>query len=130
MKLQWYCCAAATLVVLGGCAHGSGDDLLGKWTNHHVEAKQPAIVSIEFAPKNTVTINAIDAFAATGWHSPTMSTGQYQVVTPNRLKITEELGSAMVDYHIDGTQLVLSGDGLAQVLGKDEPPQTLDKTSQ
>jgi hypothetical protein len=118
------------LVILAGCGHGSGDALLGKWTNHHVEAKQPAIVSIEFLPKNTVTIDAIDSFAATGWHSPTTSTGQYQVITPNRLKITEELGSTMLDYHIDGTQLVLSGDGLAQLLGEAEAAQTLDKTSQ
>ena len=130
MKPQWYRCAAVTLVILGGCGHGSGDALLGKWTNHHVETKQPAIVSIEFLPKNTVTINAIDAFAATGWHSPTMSTGQYEVVMPNRLKITEELGSTTLEYHINGTRLVLSGDGLAQLLGKTEGPQTLDKTSQ
>jgi hypothetical protein len=130
MKLRWYCCAAVTLVTLGGCGRGSGVALLGKWTNHHVEAKQPAIVSIEFLPKNAVTINAIDAFAATGWHSPTTSTGEYQVVTPNRLKVTEGLGSTMLEYHINGTRLVLSGDGLAQLLGKAEPLQTLDKTSQ
>ena len=55
---------------------------------------------------------------------------QYQLITPNRLKITEEFGSAMLDYHIDGTRLMLSGDGLAQLLGKAESPQTLDKTSQ
>ncbi|MBV9719236.1 MAG: hypothetical protein JOZ77_07945 [Candidatus Eremiobacteraeota bacterium] len=130
MKPRWYWCVAVTLVILGGCGHGSGDALLGKWTNHHLEATQPAIVSIEFLPKNTVTINAIDAFAATGWHSPTTSTGQYEVVAPNRLKITEELSSAMFNYHIDGMRLVLSGDGLAQLLGKAEAPQTLDKTSQ
>jgi hypothetical protein len=130
MKLRWYCCALVTLVTLGGCGRGSGDALLGKWTNHHVEAKQPAIVSIEFLPKNTVTISAIDAFAATGWHSPTTTNGEYQVVTPNRLKITEELGSAVLDYHADGARLVLSGDGLAQLLGRGEPPQILEKTSQ
>jgi hypothetical protein len=130
MKLRSYFCARATLVMLAGCGHGSGDALLGKWTNHHVVAKQPAIVSIEFLPKDTVTISAIDTLAAAGWHSPTMSTGQYQVIAPNRLKITEELGSAMLDYHIDGTRLVLSGDGLAQLLGKPEARQALDKTSQ
>lgn len=130
MKPQWYYCVGTTLVILAGCAHGSGDALLGKWTNHHVVAKQPAIVSIEFLPKSTVTIKAIDTFAAAGWHSPTTSTGQYQFITPNRLRITEELGSAMLDYHIDGTRLVLSGDGVAQLLGKPEAPQTLDKTSQ
>jgi hypothetical protein len=118
------------LVLIGGCGHGSGDALLGKWTNQHVASKQPAIVSIEFLPKSTVTINAIDTLAAAGWHSPTTSTGQYQVITPNRLTITGELGSAMLDYHIDGTRLVLSGDGLAQLLGKPESPQALDKTSQ
>ncbi len=106
----------------------AGGALLGKWTNHHVVAKQPAIVSIEFRPKSTVTINAIDTSAAAGWRSSTTSTGQYQVITPNRLKITEELGSAMLDYHIDGTRLVLAGDGLVQLLGKAETPQTLDKT--
>jgi hypothetical protein len=130
MKLQRYCCAAAKLVLLGGCAHGSADALLGKWANHHVAAKQAAIISIEFLPKGTVTISAIDTFAAAGWQSPTTSTGQYQVIAPNRLKITEELGSAVLDYSIDGTQLILSGDGLAQLLGKSEPAQTLDKTSQ
>ena len=94
MKPQWYHYAVVTFVILGGCAHGSGDALLGTWTNHHVEAKQPAIVSIEFLPKNTVTINAIDIFAAAEWHSPTTSTGQYEVITPNRLKIAEGVGSA------------------------------------
>lgn len=120
------------LLILAGCSHGSGEDaLLGKWTSHHVATKRPAIVSIEFLPKGTVTISAIDAFAAAGWHSPTTSTGEYQVIAPNRLKVTEELGSAVLDYHIDGTQLVLSGDGLAQLLGnKTEAPQELDKTSQ
>lgn len=96
---------------------------------HHVVAKRPAIISIEFLPKGTVTISAIDAFAAAGWHSPTTSTDQYQVAAPNRLKITEELGSAVVDFHIDGTRLVLCGDGLEQTLGKAEPPQALDETS-
>lgn len=66
MKPQWYLCVGATLVILAGCGRGSGDALLGKWTNHHVAAKQPAIVSIEFLPKSTVTINAIDTFAAAG----------------------------------------------------------------
>ena len=118
------------LVLIGGCGHGSGDALLGNWTNQHVASKQPAIVSIEFLPKNTVTISAFDTFAAAGWHSPTTSTGQYQVIAPNRLKITEELGSAVLDYHADGARLVLSGDGLAQLLGRGEPPQILEKTSQ
>jgi hypothetical protein len=81
-------------------------------------------------PKDTVTISAIDAFAAAGWHSAMTSTGQYQVITPNTLKITEELGSTVVDYHIDGTRLVLSGDGLERLLGKAKPPQVLDETSQ
>lgn len=78
----------------------------------------------------TVMISAIDALAAAGWHTPTTSTGQYQVIAPNRLKITEELGSTVVDYHVDGTRLVLSGDGLERLLGKTEPPQVLDETSQ
>jgi hypothetical protein len=130
MKLQCGCCVAAAFVILGGCAHGSADALLGKSTNHHLAAKQPAILSIEFLPKSTVTISAIDALAAAGWHSLTTSTGQYQVIAPSRLKITEELGSTVLDYEIDGTRLVLSGDGLTQLLGKSEPAQTLDKTSQ
>jgi hypothetical protein len=131
MKLQRHCYAAAALVIFGGCTHGSGEDaLLGKWINHRVIAKQPAIVSIEFLPKDTVTITGIDAFAAAGWHPATTSTGQYQVIPPNRLKITEELSSTVLDYHIDGTRLVLSGDGLERLLGKTEPPQVLDETSQ
>ena len=77
-----------------------------------------------------VTISAIDAFAAAGWHSPTTSGEQYQVIAPNTLKITEELGSTVVDYHVDGTRLVLSGDGLERLLGKTQPPQVLDETSQ
>jgi len=131
MKLHGHRYAAAALVILGGCTHGSGEDaLLGKWINHRVVARRPAIVSIEFLPKDTVTISAIDAFAAAGWHPATTSTGQYQVIAPNRLKITEELGSVVVDYHVDGTRLVLSGDGLERLLGKTEPPQVLDETSQ
>jgi hypothetical protein len=131
MKLHGHCYTAAALVILAGCTHGSGEDaLLGKWINHGVVARRPAVVSIEFLPKDTVTISAIDAFAAAGWHSSTTSTGQYQVIAPNTLKITGELGSAVVDYHIDGTRLVLSGDGLERLLGKAEPPQVLDKTSQ
>jgi hypothetical protein len=131
MRLHRHCYAAA-LVILGGCTHGSGQDaLLGKWVNHRVVARRPAIVSIEFLPKDTVTISAIDALAAAGWgHPTTTSTGQYQVIAPNTLKITEELGSAVVNYHVDGTRLVLSGDGLEQLLGKTEPPQVLDETSQ
>jgi hypothetical protein len=131
MKLYGHCYAAAALVILGGCTHGSGKDaLLGKWINHRVVAKRPAIVSIEFLPKDTVTISAIDAFAAAGWHSTPTSTGQYHVIAPNTLKITEELGSTVVDYHADGTRLVLSGDGLERFLGKTEAPQVLDETSQ
>lgn len=126
---QRLCCAVAALVVIAGCAHGSGENqLIGKWTNHHLVPKQPAIVSIEFLPKNTVTISAVDALAAAGWHPQTTSTGQYEVIAPNKLKITEPLGSTVLDYHIDGTALVLSGGGLAQLLGKAAPPQALDKT--
>ena len=121
---------AAIALALAGCSRGSSDELLGKWTNHHVVAKQPAIVSVEFLPKDTVTINAVDALAAAGWHRQTTSTGQYQVIAPGKIKITEELGSAVLSYHVEGTQLVLSGDGLAQLLGRAEPPQRLDKTSQ
>lgn len=129
MKAHSHCWVAAALVMLGGCARGSGDALLGKWANHHLAAKRPAIVSIEFLPKSTVTISVIDTFAAAGWHSATTSTGRYQVIAANRLKVTEGLGSAVLDYRIDATRLVLSGDGLAQLLGKSEAPQTLDKTS-
>ncbi len=124
-----YRCVVAALAVVAGCSRGSGEhQLLGKWVNHHVVAKQPAIVSIEFLPKYTVTISAVDALAAAGWHRQTTSTGQYEVVAPNKLKITEELGSTVLDYRADRMQLVLSGDGLAQLLGKAEPPQVLDKT--
>lgn len=119
----------AVLVIISGCSQGSGEEqLLGKWANHHVVAKQLAIASIEFLPKDTVTISAVDALAAAGWHPQTTSIGQYDVIAPHKLKITDELGSTVLDYHINGTQLVLAGDGLARLLGKAEPAQALDKT--
>jgi hypothetical protein len=119
----------ATIATLAGCSHGSSDDqIAGTWTNHHVVAKQPAIASMEFLPKNTVTISDIDALAAAGWHRQTTSTGQYEIIAPGKLKITEELGSTVLDYRVDGTRLVLSGEGLSQLLGKPAPPQTLDRT--
>ena len=124
----WFRCAVAAFVIVAGCSHGSdSDQLAGKWANRHVVAKQPAIVSIEFLPKGTITVSAVDALAAAGWHPQTTSTGQYEVIAHGKLKITEDAGSAVLDYRIDGTQLVLSGDGLAQLLGKATPPQTLDK---
>jgi hypothetical protein len=126
----FYCCAVATLAMVAGCSRGANGQLLGKWANHHVVAKQPAIVSIEFLPKDTVTISVVDALAAAGWHRQTSSTGQYEVIAPNKLKITEELGSTVLDYHVEGTQLVLSGDGVAQLLGKSQPPQVFDKVGQ
>lgn len=130
MRLALQYCAITALVILAGCSHESAEDqLIGKWENHHVVTKQPAIVAIEFLPKNTVTISDVDALAASGWHHQTTSTGQYEVIAPGRLKITEELGSTVLDYHVDGTQLILSGDGLAQVLGRAEPPQALDKAA-
>ena len=125
------CRFIVAIVIIAGCSRTSGDDrLLGTWTNHHVVAKQPALVSIEFLPKNTVTISALDALAAAGWHRQTKSTGTYEVIAPNKLKITEELGSAELDYQVDGAHLTVSGHGLAQLLGKDEPPQALDKAAQ
>jgi len=128
MRLALQCCAITALVIVAGCSHESGEEqLIGKWANHHVITKQPAIVAIEFLPKNTVTISDVDALAAAGWHRQTTSTGRYEIVAPGELKITEELGSTVLDYHVDGTQLILSGDGLAEVLGKAEPPQALDK---
>jgi hypothetical protein len=130
MRLALQYCAITALVMVAGCSHESDEDqLIGKWANHHVVTKQPAIVAIEFLPKNTVTISDVDALAAAGWHHQTTSSGQYEVIAPGKLKITEELGSTVLDYHVDGTQLILSGDGLAQVLGKTEPPQALDKAA-
>lgn len=129
MKRALWFSAAAIALATTGCSRGSSEALIGKWTNHHVVAKQPAIVSIAFLPKDTVTISVVDALAAAGWHRQTTSSGQYQVIAPDKVKITEELGSAVLDYHIEGTQLVLSGDGVAQLLGRAEPPQTLNKTS-
>ena len=123
--------AMAALTLIAGCAHGSSrDQLIGTWTNHRVVAKQPAIVSVEFLPKDTITIVAVDALAAASWHHATTSTGQYEVIAPSKVKITEELGSTVLDYRVDGSELVLSGEGLAQILGKAAPPQTLDKTGQ
>jgi hypothetical protein len=130
MRLALQYCAITALVIVAGCSHESGEDqLIGKWANHHVVTKQPAIVAIEFLPKNTVTISDVDALAAAGWHHQTTSTGKYEIVAPGKLKITEELGSTVLDYHVDGKQLILSGGGLAQVLGKPEPPQALDKAA-
>lgn len=127
----WYCHLIAALMIIAGCSRGSSNDrLLGTWTNHHMVAKQPALESIAFLPKNTVTIGAVDALAAAGWHPQTTSTGQYEIIAPDKLKITEGLGSVVLDYHIDGTRLILSGHGLAQLLGKDEPPQALEKSAQ
>lgn len=124
----WFSCAMVALVLIAGCSRESDNDqLAGKWANRHVDAKQPAIVSIEFLPKGTITLSVVDALAAAGWHSATTSTGQYDVIAPDKLKITEELGSVVLDYHIDGTQLVISGDGLARLLGKAASPQTLDQ---
>jgi hypothetical protein len=118
------------LVIVAGCSHESGaDQLIVKWANHHVVTRQPAIVAIEFLPKNTVTISDVDALAAAGWHHQATSTGQYEIVAPSKLKITEELRSTVLDYHVDGTKLILSGDGLARVLGKPELPQALDKAA-
>jgi len=34
-------------------------------------------------------ISAIDALAAAGWHSPTTSTGQYQVIAANTQVLDE-----------------------------------------
>lgn len=125
---RWFWCATAAFVLIAGCSRGSDNDqLAGKWANHHVVAKQPAIVSIEFLPKGTIALSVVDTLAAVGWHPQTTSTGQYDVIAPDKLKITEDLGSVVLDYHIDGTQLLLSGDGLAQLLGKAASPQTLDK---
>ena len=119
--------AVAALLAIGSCAHGSEQDaLIGRWTNHHRAAKQPAIVSIEFSPKNTMTIITIDALAEAGWHPQTASTGRYEVIGPGKLKLTEAVGAAVVDYRIDNRRLVLSGRGLAQVLGTETAPQALD----
>ena len=120
--------AVAALLAIGSCVHGSEQEaLIGRWTNHHRAAKQPAIVSIEFSPKNTMTINAIDALAAAGWHPQTASTGQYEVIAPGKLKLSEAVGAAVVDYQIHDARLILSGHGLAQVLGTETAPQALAK---
>jgi hypothetical protein len=117
----------AAAAIAAGCAHrASNDDLTGTWTNAHRSAKQPAIVSMEFVGAHTVTIAAIDTLAAAGWHPPTTATEHYRIIAPGKLEIDAQLGSVVLDYQIEDGRLVLSGHGLAQVLGKDEPPQTLD----
>jgi hypothetical protein len=127
----WIRRTVAALVIVFGCSQAArGDQLAGKWVNHHLVAKKPAVVSLEFLPKDTITITVIDALV--NWHPQhpeTTSTGQYEVLSPNELKITEGLGSVVVDYRIAGTKLVLSGDGVAQLIGirTNQPPQTLDK---
>ena len=117
------------LLVMAGCTLGSGQDtLVGKWTNHHRAAKDPAIVSIEFFPKSTVTITTLDALGAVGWHPQSASTGQYEVIAPGKLKLTGTAGAAVLDYRIESRRLVLSGDGLEQVLGAKTARQTLDRS--
>jgi hypothetical protein len=119
---------ALLVLVLTACAHGPDDArLVGTWTNHHRAARQRGVVSIAFLPQNTVTIELVDALAAAGSHKQTTATGQYTVIAPGELKLTEEIGSAVLEYRIDGTRLTLSGQGLARVLGSDVPPQALDK---
>jgi hypothetical protein len=129
MKKPPRCHGVALLVsVLTACARGSdGARLVGTWTNHHPAARQPAVVSIAFLPENTVTIEFVDALAAAGWHKQATATGQYTVIARGELKLIEELGSAVLEYRIDGTQLTLSGHGLVRVLGRDVRPQALDK---
>lgn len=123
-----YRSAALLVSVLTACAHGPDDArLVGTWTNHHRAARQPGVVSIAFLPQNTVTIELVDALAAAGWHRQTTATGEYAVIAPGELKLTEELGSAVLEYRIDGTRLTLSGHGLVRVLGSDVLPQALDK---
>jgi len=130
-RALWRCRLIAVMILISGCSRGSSDDrLLGTWTNHHTVANQPALESVEFLPKNTVTIGVIDALAAAGWHRHTTSTGTYEVIAPNKLKITETLGSAVLDYQVDNTRLILSGHGLAELLGRDVPPQVLAKGGQ
>jgi hypothetical protein len=129
-RALWRCSLIAVMLRMYGCSRGSNDDrLLGTWTNHHTVARQPALESVTFLSKNTVTIDVTDALAAAGWHRQTTSTGTYEVIAPSKLKITETLGSAVLDYQVDNTRLILSGHGLAGLLGRDEPPQVLDKAS-
>jgi hypothetical protein len=118
----------AALLAMVSCTLGAGQDgLIGRWTNHHRAAKRPAIVSIEFFPKNTLTITTIDALGAAGWHPQSASTGQYEVIASGKLKLTEAAGAAVVDYRFERGRLVLSGDGLAQILGTATAPQALDQ---
>jgi len=117
------------LLVIAGCTVGSGKDaLIGKWTNHHRAAKEPAIVSIEFFPKSTLTITTLDVLGAAGWHPQSASTGQYEAIAPGKLKLTGTAGAAVLDYRIESSRLVLSGRGLVQVLGAEAAPQTLDRS--
>lgn len=119
----------AALLVIAGCNLGSGQDtLIDKWTNHHRAAKAPAIVSIEFFPKSTLTITTLDVLGAAGWHPQSASTGQYELIAPGKLKLTETAAAAVLDYRIESSRLVLSGDGLVQVLGAEAAPQTLDRS--
>jgi hypothetical protein len=119
----------AALLVTAGCTLGSGQaTLIGKWTNHHRAAKAPAIVSIEFFPKSTLTITTLDVLGAAGWHLQSASTGQYETIAPGKLKVTGTAGAAVLDYRIESSRLVLSGDGLVQVLGAEAAPQTLDRS--
>jgi hypothetical protein len=118
----------AALLVMAGCTLGSGQNtLIGKWTNHHRAAKEPAIVSIEFFPKSTLTITTLDVLGAAGWHLQSASTGQYEVIAPGKLKLGGTAGAAVLDYRIESRRLVLSGDGLVQVLGAEAASQTLDR---
>ena len=130
MKLQWYCCALATLVMVGGCGHGSSNVLLGKWTNQ-LRRREAARDRVDRVPAEKHCCHQRSRhFRSSGMAFTDDVDRPVPSHSPNRLKITEELGSAVLDYDMDGTRLVLSGDRLAQLLGKREVPQTLDKASQ
>ena len=132
MKLYGHCYTAAdTLVIISACARIDRARmlLLGKWINHRVVARRPAIVSDRLPAKRHGDDQRNRRVRGCGlWRPATTSTGQYQVIAPNTLKITEELGSTVVGPHVDGTRLVLSGDDLERLLGKTEPPQELYST--
>jgi hypothetical protein len=119
---------AAMALCLAACAHaGSDDKLSSTWTNVHRSAKQPAIISVAFLGSDTITITAFDTLAAAGWHPATTATARYRIIEPGILRVDTILGSMVLDYRIEDRRLVLSGPGVAQVLGTDEPPQTLDR---
>lgn len=113
------------LVALVACARVPQDELLGTWVNPHVVHGEPAVLQVEFLPKSVMMINVLTAMAVAGWGGATSTTGTYEIIEPGKLLLKADIGSAVMDYNVGPKALQLSGQGVADVLGKATPPQDL-----